>query len=59
MKIGKKNENGKKIQITLSESVMKKLTELCLDKGLKRSSIIALSIDKYHRIEKGERSEHI
>lgn len=43
---------GVKFQITLSDLTMDKLKELCIDKGVKRSSIIAIAIEKYYREEK-------
>ena len=47
-------ENGSKVQITLSATAMEKLMELCDDKGVKRSAIIALALDKLYKLEKGE-----
>lgn len=49
--------NSTKIQITLSETAMNKLTELCEEKGVKRSAIIAMAIDKFYNAEKGESNE--
>jgi len=43
-----------KLQITLSETAMEKLKELSADKGVAKSAIIALALDKLHKIEKGE-----
>lgn len=40
-----------KFQITLSETAMKKLTELCEMKGVKRSAIIAMALDLLYREE--------
>jgi len=44
---------GKKIQITLSETAMKRLTELCEDKCVKRSALLAMALDKFYKLEKG------
>lgn len=46
-----KMTDSKKIQITLSDSTMKKLEQLCDEKGVKRSAIIAMAIDKFYREE--------
>lgn len=46
-----------KIQITLSETAMEKLENLCDEKGVKRSAIIAMAIDKFYRDEKDEKGE--
>jgi len=43
-----------KVQITLSEIALEKLTELCEKKGVNRSAIIAIAIDAFHKSEKGE-----
>lgn len=46
-----------KIQITLSETIMQKLKKMCEDKGVKRSAIIALAIDKLYKEEGGNESK--
>jgi hypothetical protein len=43
-----------KLQITLSETAMQKLIEMTKDKGITKSSIIALALDKLYKNEKGE-----
>lgn len=40
-----------KIQITLSGTAMEKLTKLCDEKGVKRSAIIAMAIDRLFKEE--------
>lgn len=44
--------DSKKVQITLSDTAMEKLEQLCKEKGVKRSAIIAMAIDKFYREEK-------
>lgn len=44
--------DSKKIQVTLSGTAMEKLEQLCNEKGVKRSAIIAMAIDKFYREEK-------
>lgn len=46
-----------KIQITLSSLNMEKLTQLCTEKGVKRSAIISMAIDKFFREEAGQNDE--
>lgn len=49
--------DSKKIQITLSDTAMEKLERLCEEKGVKRSAIIAMAIDKFYREEKSNESK--
>lgn len=50
-------KDSKKIQVTLSDIAMEKLEKLCTEKGVKRSAIIAMAIDKYFREESGHIDE--
>jgi metal-responsive CopG/Arc/MetJ family transcriptional regulator len=43
-----------KIQITLSETAMEKLKQLCDEKGVSKSAIIAIAVDAFYKSEKGE-----
>ena len=47
-----------RVQITLSEIAMEKLKKLCSEKGVNRSAIIAMAIDKFYKgeeIREGEK----
>lgn len=57
MERSKKMVDSKKIQITLSDTAMEKLERLCEEKGVKRSAIIAMAIDKFYREEKSNESK--
>jgi len=46
-------QKGERIQVTLSEAAMKRLMELCEDKCVKRSALIAMALDKFYKTEKG------
>lgn len=45
---------GTKITMSLSEKTLDILKELADDKGMKKSSIVALALDEYYRKQKGE-----
>lgn len=50
-------EAGKeRITITLAASVMRRLDELCMDKGLQRPAVISEAINKYYKEERPETS---
>lgn len=42
---------GERVQVTLSDTAMEKLNKLCQDKGISRSAIIAMAIDKFFKGE--------
>ena len=41
-----------RITITLAASVMRRLDELCIDKGLQRPAVISEAINKYWKEER-------
>ena len=47
-------ENGKKIQVTLKPHVMEFLNAFALEKGLSKSAVVALALDKLQKAEKGD-----
>ena len=44
-------ENGKRIQVTLAQNVLEKLDALCAEKGMKRSAVLSLALDKFWKEE--------
>ena len=50
-------ENGKKIQVTLKPHVMDFLSAFASEKGLSKSAVVALALDKLQKSEKGESNE--
>ena len=45
-------ETGKRIQVTLAQNVLEKLDALCAEKGMKRSAVLSLALDKFWKEEK-------
>lgn len=44
--------DSKKFQITLSDSMMKKLEDSCYRKGLKKSAIVTLALSEFFERQK-------
>ena len=49
-----KGETGKRIQVTLAQNILEKLDALCEEKGMRRSALISLALDKYWKEEKAD-----
>lgn len=47
-------ETGKRIQVTLAQNVLEKLDALCAEKGMKRSAVLSLALDKFWKEEKAD-----
>ena len=47
-------ETGKRIQVTLAQNILDKLDALCAEKGMKRSAVLSLALDKYWKEEKAD-----
>jgi metal-responsive CopG/Arc/MetJ family transcriptional regulator len=48
---------GKKIQITLKEKIMKSLEDYADEKGLTKSAVITLAVEKYVREEENRAND--
>lgn len=47
-------EKGVRFQVTLSQKVSEKLNGYCEEKGVKRSAVIAMALDKFWKEEKAD-----
>ena len=47
-------DNSRKIQITLKSNVMEFLDGFAAEKGLSKSAVITLALDRLQKAEKGE-----
>lgn len=43
--------NSKRLQVTVSESTLERLLAICEDKGLSRSAVLSLALDKLWKEE--------
>lgn len=48
-------ENGVRIQITLAKNVLERLDKVCAEKGMRRSAVIALALDKLWKEETSDK----
>lgn len=44
-------ENGVRIQVTLAKNTIEKLDKVCAEKGMRRSAVISLALDKLWKEE--------
>lgn len=51
---GEQVETGKRIQVTLAQNILEKLDALCAEKGMKRSAVLSLALDKFWKEEKAD-----
>lgn len=51
LKGGRSMANSKRLQVTVSESTLERLLAICEDKGLSRSAVLSLALDKLWKEE--------
>lgn len=47
-------ENGVRVQVTIAKNVLEKLDRTCREKGMRRSAVIALALDKLWKEEEAD-----
>ena len=55
LKGGRSMANSKRLQVTVSESTLERLLAICEDKGLSRSAVLSLALDKLWKEEYADR----
>lgn len=50
-------EKGERFQVTLSQNVSKKLKDYCEEKGMKRSAVITMALDKFWKEVEADKSQ--